>query len=86
MSGIVEKGSVALDGISLTVVGLGQDWFEVHIIPHTWDNTALPDLGTGSPINIETDIIGKYVQRYLSSAEGGAVTEDKLRAAGNWMV
>ncbi|MDP6491447.1 MAG: riboflavin synthase [Kiritimatiellia bacterium] len=85
MSGIVEKGSVALDGISLTVVGCGDDWFEVHIIPHTWANTALADLTTGDAINIETDIIGKYVQRHLAASAGGTVTEDKLRASGNWV-
>ncbi len=83
MSGVVEKGSIALDGISLTVVGVGDDWFEVHIIPHTWDHTALRDLGPGSPINIETDIVGKYVQRYLESS-GGSLTEEKLRTAGSW--
>ncbi len=85
MPGIVEKGSVALDGISLTVVGVGDDWFEVHIIPHTWEHTALGDLGAGSPINIETDIIGKYVQRHLAESRAGTVTEDTLRASGNWL-
>ena len=84
MSGIVEKGSVALDGISLTVVGCGADWFEVHVIPHTWANTALSGLATGDAINIETDIIGKYVQRYMDVSRTGAVTEEKLRASGNW--
>lgn len=86
MSGIVEKGSVALDGISLTVVGVGDAWFEVHIIPHTWDHTALRDLSSGSAINIETDIIGKYVQRHLAAPGGDNVTVDKLRASGNWMI
>jgi riboflavin synthase len=85
MPGIVEKGSVALDGISLTVVGIGNDGFEVHIIPHTWANTALVDLAAGDAINIETDIIGKYVQRYMASSQSGTVTEDKLRASGNWV-
>lgn len=85
MAGIVEKGSVALDGISLTVATLGSDGFEVHIIPHTWDNTALGDLAAGSGINIETDIIGKYVQRHLAAGKAGHVSMESLRTAGNWL-
>ncbi len=84
MSGIVEKGSVAVDGISLTVVGCGDDWFEVHVIPHSWANTTLADLAAGDAVNIETDIIGKYVRRYLDAAAGGSVTEDKIRSSGSW--
>jgi len=84
MPGIVEKGSIALDGISLTVVGIGEDWFEVHIIPHTWSHTALVDLEPGSGINIETDIIGKYVQRYIGADKAGGLSVDKLQAAGRW--
>ena len=85
MPGIVEKGSVALDGISLTVAALGPDWFEVHIIPFTWDHTALSDLSSGSAINIETDIIGKYVQRYMEQHTATRLSSDTLRSSGAWM-
>ncbi len=85
LAGIVEKGSVALDGISLTVATLGPDGFTVHIIPFTWNHTALVDLAAGSPINIETDIIGKYVQRYLEGYDRSNVSVETLSAAGSWV-
>jgi riboflavin synthase len=83
MAGIVPKGAVACDGVSLTVADLRASSFTVHIIPHTWARTALGDLGIGAPVNIETDIIGKYVQRALAGAgRGGGLTLDDLRRAG----
>lgn len=63
---IVEKGSVALDGISLTVASVNKDSFTVSIIPHTISNTTLSDKKTGDMVNIETDIIGKYVEKLLT--------------------
>ncbi len=62
---IVEKGSVALDGISLTVAGVGDDCFKVSIIPHTAGNTTLLSHKSGDRINIECDIIGKYVEKLM---------------------
>jgi len=62
---IVEKGSIAVDGISLTVASLGDDWFEIAIIPHTWKVTNLSTLDRGAPVNLEVDIIAKYVERML---------------------
>ena len=62
---IVEKGSITVDGISLTVAALGEDWFEVAIIPHTWKVTNLSSLSPGSPVNLEVDVIAKYVERLL---------------------
>lgn len=85
LAGIVEKGSVALDGISLTVATLDQNEFAVHIIPFTWTHTALCDLTFGMGVNIETDIIGKYVQHYLVQQGGSGLSADKLRSAGGWM-
>jgi riboflavin synthase len=83
MPGLVAKGSVACDGVSLTVAGIGPDWFEVHIIPHTWDATTLGGLSAGRPVNVETDIIGKYVLRHAEArAAGSGVTMDVLRNAG----
>jgi riboflavin synthase len=60
---IVEKGSVTVDGISLTVNEVGDDRFSVNIIPHTAGQTTLTSKGTGNKVNIETDIIGKYLER-----------------------
>lgn len=62
---LVSKGSVCLNGISLTVVNPQQDTFEVAIIPYTWEHTNLHRLKSGDWLNIEFDILGKYVQRYL---------------------
>lgn len=60
---LVEKGSVTIDGISLTVNAVTKDGFSVNIIPHTYSNTTLAQLRVGDKVNIETDIIGKYVER-----------------------
>ncbi len=80
---LVSKGSIAIDGVSLTLVEIGGDGFSVHIIPHTWERTALGDLGAGASVNLETDILGKYVARLLQRpADRGEVTWDKLRACG----
>lgn len=66
---IVAKGSVALDGTSLTVVDTDRDGFRVSIIPQTKAETALLKKKTGDPVNLECDILGKYVERLLSSRE-----------------
>lgn len=61
----VEKGSVCVDGISLTVVSVGDDDFTVSILPHTRSNTNLGELGVGDHVNLEADVIGKYVERLM---------------------
>ena len=61
----IRKGSVAVDGISLTVAGLGEKQFDVMIIPYTWANTTLKGLKKGDKVNLECDIIGKYVVRAM---------------------
>lgn len=66
---IVPKGSIAVDGISLTVVDVGEDWFTVWIIPHTWEVTHLHARGVGERVNIETDILARYVERLLQERE-----------------
>ena len=58
---LVEKGSVALNGISLTVAELTEETFTVCIIPHTWGHSALSGVKTGSRVNLESDVIGRYV-------------------------
>lgn len=60
---VIPKGSVTLDGISLTVASLSDRGFGVQIVPHTWAHTALSDLGPGAAVNIEADVLGKYVAR-----------------------
>lgn len=81
---MVAKGSVAIDGVSLTVVDVQRGKFHVTIIPTTLDKTALADRRVGDRVNLETDVIGKYVQRYLGRfAPGqGSLTIEKLRGAG----
>jgi riboflavin synthase len=59
----VRKGSITVDGISLTVAGLATDRFDVMIIPFTWAHTNLPSLEVGSRVNLECDMVGKYVAR-----------------------
>ncbi|MDE2757544.1 MAG: riboflavin synthase [Acidobacteriota bacterium] len=63
---VVEKGSIAVDGISLTVSGLGKDFFEVAIIPHTLKHTNLSRRRPGDAVNLECDILAKYVEASLS--------------------
>ena len=62
---VVHKGSITVDGVSLTVSGLGDDWFEVSLIPTTLGMTTLGHAGVGSPVNLEVDVIAKYVERLL---------------------
>ncbi len=61
----VEKGSICVDGISLTIVSIGEDTFTVSILPQTRANTNLGELEVGSKVNLEADVIGKYVERLL---------------------
>ena len=63
---VVEKGSIAVDGISLTVSGLGKDFFQVAIIPHTLEHTNLSRRSPGDRVNLECDILAKYVEAALS--------------------
>ncbi len=65
MKYIVEKGSIAVDGISLTVAGVGRDWFRVWIIPHTRAVTNLRSRRVGDAVNLEVDVLAKYVERVL---------------------
>ena len=69
MDGIVEKGSITIDGISLTVAGLGQDSFKVSIIPHTLKETVLGYKKIGDTVNLENDVVGKYIRKFLGREE-----------------
>ena len=68
---LVFKGSVAVEGISLTIAGLTEEHFEVAIIPKTWEVTNLSHLKPGDEVNLEVDIIGKYVERLLGGSNPG---------------
>ncbi len=70
---IVEKGSIAIDGISLTVASVSKETFTVSIIPHTISNTTLSGKKTGDIVNLETDIIGKYVEKLTGSGMNPAI-------------
>ena len=62
---VVEKGSIALSGVSLTVAAIGDDWAEVSLIPETLERTSLGDLAPGDRLNVECDIVAKYVERIM---------------------
>lgn len=80
---IVVKGSVACDGISLTVTDVTTSGFEVNVIPHTWRQTAMIRLQAGDPVNIETDLIAKYVRKCLGRQDSqGTLSLDALQRAG----
>jgi riboflavin synthase len=76
---MVRKGSVAVDGVSLTLVEVTADAFSVALIPHTLERTTLGFKTTGVVVNLETDLLAKYVWKCL---RGGGVTQESLRQAG----
>ena len=67
---VVERGSVTLDGVSLTVAALGADWLEVALVPETLERTTLGDAAAGRAINVECDVLAKHVERLLSPLAG----------------
>jgi riboflavin synthase len=62
---VVEKGSIAVDGVSLTVAGVGEGWFAVALVPHTLAATTLGERGAGDPVHLEVDVVAKYVERLV---------------------
>lgn len=81
---IVHKGSICIDGISLTVAELGDDYFKVSVIPHTAEETTLVTKKVGDRVNLENDVVGKYVQRLLGPAnseeKSDGITYEMLEA------
>jgi riboflavin synthase len=65
---VAEKGSIAVDGVSLTVTGVGPDWFEVGLIPETLRATTLGGKAPGDPVNLEVDVLAKYVARLMEAS------------------
>ena len=87
MEGIIEKGSVTIDGISLTVASVENNSFTVSVIPHTGKETTLLSRKRGDLVNIETDVIGKYVAKFIGRTETktpapSRITEEYLRERG----
>ena len=78
---VIEKGSIAVDGISLTVNSVSSDAFEINIIPHTLESTSLTLKTSGDRVNLEFDVIGKYVERLMQN-KGGATLGDLLKQNG----
>jgi riboflavin synthase len=62
---VIEKGSIAVDGVSLTVSGLGEDWLQVSLIPETLERTTLGETTTGTTVNLEVDVLAKYIERLV---------------------
>ena len=86
---LVEKGSITIDGVSLTVADLTEETFSVCLIPQTLADTALGSKKSGSLVNLEGDIVGKYVRRFLEvrsltpdAGKSSGITYEKLREAG----
>ncbi len=79
---LVEKGSVAVDGISLTVARLHEDGFSAAVIPHTDEVTTLKDKPNGAEVNIEVDMFAKYVRRYVEGYMGADAAKDKPARRG----
>lgn len=82
---VVEKGSVAVDGISLTVAAVAESTFQISVIPHTRQETTLTERKQGSRVNLECDVIGKYVERFICGAqekEESRITEQFLHKHG----
>lgn len=88
---VAEKGSIAIDGISLTVSGAGQDWFTIAVIPHSWANSTLSRLKNGDAVNLEVDVLARYAARIMQygpkfsgndAADGDGVTLNLLKENG----
>lgn len=82
LDGIVEKGSIAVDGISLTVAAVGKEFFQVSVIPHTMEHTVLAVRKVQDTVNLENDCIGKYVKKYIAQTSHSGITKEMLLQNG----
>ncbi len=80
----VPEGSIAIDGVSLTIARLADAVITVNVIPHTWEHTALRERAAGDAVNLETDIIARYVERFMAPHHGAnrGPSAEQLRAWG----
>lgn len=84
-SKLIYKGSVAVDGVSLTCSEVGSDYFKFYLIPHTQEETTLTEKREGDLVNIECDVIGKYIEKFIgiqSKSKTSGITEEYLRENG----
>jgi riboflavin synthase len=79
---VAKKGSVCIDGVSLTVNEVSDALFSVNIIPHTADVTIIGDYQIGTNVNIEVDLLARYLERLLTTGDDSGITKDFLRAHG----
>jgi len=83
---LVYKGSVSINGVSLTIASLEKSTLSVAVIPHTYEETNLADLGAGDPVNIEVDVLGRYFERFfqlgLMQREKTGLTSEYLKSQG----
>jgi riboflavin synthase len=82
---VVDKGSIAINGVSLTVASLNGSAISVALIPHTIEQTTFKDLQPGDRVNLEADIIGKYVYKYMHPEEGNGEEDDIEGSSGRLM-
>jgi riboflavin synthase len=78
---LIDEGSITIDGISLTVAGLKDSTIDISIIPHTWNNTTLQYKNAKDRVNIETDVLAKYVEKLINNKE----FEQKNKLSENWL-
>ena len=80
----ISEGSIAIDGISLTISRLEEDFFQVSIIPHTWENTNLSGLKISDEVNLEVDMLAKYLERLIlkSAPESSKLTKEWIKSMG----
>lgn len=76
---IAEKGSICVDGVSLTVNGVSARGFDINIIPHTFENTVMRDYQVGTRVNLEVDLIARYLERLLPGADQGLSLETLMQ-------
>jgi riboflavin synthase len=81
-SRLIPKGSIAVDGVSLTIAELADDHFTLAVIPHTWERTTFRLLRAGQNVNLEFDVLGKYVERILRAGRGEGLTLESLGSMG----
>lgn len=79
---IAEKGSICIDGTSLTVNAVGPGWFEVNIIPHTMQETIISDYQAGTVVNLEVDLIARYLERLLPGQKNEGISRETLEKHG----
>ncbi len=79
---VIPVGSICIDGVSLTVAEKGSGWLKAAIIPHTWENTTLAKLKVNSGVNLEFDVLGKYILNLVGGSNYGGISIDKLKESG----